>query len=598
VLTGHPAEVAPRTWPELFSHWAGSAPDAIAVEHGRTRLSYRELDGRANQLARYLIDRGVGPDVPVAVAMARSAGLAVAALAIMKAGGAYLPIDPAYPPGRKQFILSDTRPALALVDDPAQLPGTGQAVLADLDLTGYPATAPLVALRPEHLCYVIYTSGSTGTPKGVAVTHAGLAGLARRFRDFVPGPGARVLQLASIGFDGSVWEIGMATLTGGTLVIGDPGDLLAGTPASDITHVTVTPALLAALPATAFPPRATIITASEAATDTLARTWAATHTLVNSYGPTETTVCATGARLAPDRPVTIGSPVPATTVYLLDADLRPVPAGVAGELYIAGSSLARGYLGRPGLTAARFVASPFGGPGRRLYRTGDLARLAADGSLVFLGRGDGQVKVRGFRIEPGEVESALARLPGVGQAVVIAREDRPGDKRLVGYVVPDGPVDLPAVRAALAEALPEYMVPSALVTIAAVPVTVNGKLDRAALPAPGPAAGPGPASAREEIICGLFAGVLGLPRVGAGDDFFELGGHSLLAAQLANRLRAVLGAPAGIRAVFEAPTPRALAARLSERSAGEQLQRPASEPTLTRAVRRRRVLAAQPSMER
>ncbi|MDI5972639.1 amino acid adenylation domain-containing protein [Streptomyces sp. SL13] len=569
------AGVAPATWPDLFERRVAAGPDSPAVEHGDRTLTYGELDARANRLARHLVTRGVGPDVCVAVSMARGVDLAVAQLAVMKAGGAYLPVDPAHPVARRAFMLADTAPALVLVDDPGRVAGLDvePTVISGLDLARYPDSPltdadRLAPLRTANTCYVIYTSGSTGVPKGVCVPHTGVHRMARRHGDYVKGPGARVLQLASIGFDGSVWEMAMALLTGGTLVVGDPERLLTAAPrgeqAAEITHVTVTPSLLAALPAHALPPGAVIITASEACPDALVEAWSTFHTLVNSYGPTETTVCATGTFLRAGEPVTIGGPVAATRVYVLDEALRPVPAGVPGELYVAGPGLARGYVGRTGLTASRFVADPFGGAGERMYRTGDVVRWTAGGDLVFAGRSDDQVKIRGFRIELGEIEAALAARDELSQVAVVVREDRPGDKRLVGYLVPrpGTAVEPDALREALTERLPEYMVPTAFVVVDRLPMTVNGKLDRTALPAPAPGTGPAgraPRDAREAALCALFAELLGVPAVGVDDGFFDLGGHSLLAARLINRVRADLGADLSVRALFEAPTVAGLA---------------------------------------
>ncbi|MFF1838054.1 amino acid adenylation domain-containing protein, partial [Streptomyces sp. NPDC058231] len=566
------AEVPPLTWSEIFDRRVASAPDTPALVHGHDELTYRELDQRANRLARSLIALGVGPEVPVAVCMDRGIDLVVSQLAIAKAGGAYVPVDPGYPLARREFMLDDTQPVAVLVDDPARTEGLSHrpTVLGALDLDGLSSepvtdaerTAPL---RTENTCYVIYTSGSTGRPKGVSVAHTGITRMVRRHHDYVTGPGHRVLQQASIGFDGSVWEIAMALLTGGTLVVADAERLLAARPGSPltegVTHVTVTPSLLSALPVDTLPAGAVIITASEACPDALVETWTARHTLVNSYGPTETTVCATGAFLRPGEPVSIGGPVAATRVYVLDDALRPVVPGVAGELYVAGPGLARGYAGRGGLTASRFVASPFA-VGERMYRTGDVVRWTADGRLMFAGRADDQVKVRGFRIELGEIEAALVTAPGVRHVAVVARADRPGDRRLVAYVVADVEVEAAQLRAHLSDQLPEYMVPSAFVSLDALPMTANGKLDRNALPVPdyGTTAGSrAPRTAAERTLCGLFAGLLELPEVGIDDSFFDLGGHSLLAMRLVNAVRTELGVDLGVRAVFEFPTVAGLA---------------------------------------
>ncbi|MGW0886517.1 amino acid adenylation domain-containing protein, partial [Streptomyces sp. NPDC002671] len=432
-------------------------------------------------------------------------------------------------------------------------------------------------LRMAHPAYVIYTSGSTGRPKGVLVSHTGVASLvAGHIRYFGVGPGHRVGQFASASFDTFGWEWFMALLSGATLVV-VPQERRLGTAlpefltAHRVTHVTLPPAVLATLDEKSIGTDTVLAVAGEACPpETMAR-WARGRTMFNSYGPTETTVDATLWRCDPDAAeVALGSPVINTQVYLLDNHLAPAPPGVNGEMYVSGAGLARGYLGRAALTAERFVANPFGPAGSRLYRTGDQARWTAEGHLVFAGRSDDQVKIRGFRIEPGEIENVLAGHPSVAQAAVIAREDTPGDKRLVAYVVPvDGAATarLPEVLGGLvAERLPEYMVPAAVVVLDELPLTVNKKLDRKALPAPELAAtsttGRAPADAREEILCAVFAQVLGVESVGVDDDFFALGGHSLLAVRLASRVRSALGVDLEIRELFDAPTAAGLAARL------------------------------------
>ncbi|MEU2791084.1 amino acid adenylation domain-containing protein [Streptomyces sp. NPDC007100] len=559
------------TLPELFAEQVARTPDATALVFEDAVLSYRELDARANRLAHWLVAQGVGPEARVALVLSRSVELAVALLAVLKAGGAYVPVDPAYPAERRAFVLADTAPVLAL-----------DAEAVRQDLSAYPDTAPATGLRPAHPAYVIHTSGSTGTPKGVVVSHTGLAALATsQAEHFAVTEESRVLQFASPSFDASVSEMCVTWLSGAALVMAPgerllPGagleELLAG---QHVTHATLPPSVLAALPPQAtLPGVASLVVAGEACPADLVERWSAGRRMVNAYGPTEATVCASvgeplSGRVAPS----LGAPIGDVRLFVLDALLRPVPDGGAGELYLAGSGLARGYLGRSALTAERFVACPFGPAGARMYRTGDLVRRRSDGGLEFVGRADDQVKVRGHRVEPGEVEQALGAHPAVRQAAVAAHADhRTGDLRLTGYVVPTSDAARQTLAADLRRnllaRLPEHLVPSVITVLDALPLTPNGKVDRKALPAPDPAragAGAGaraPRSPQEEILCELYADLLGVTKVGIDDSFFALGGHSLLATRLVSRVRAVLGVELPVAALFEAPTVEALVERL------------------------------------
>ncbi|WP_326799894.1 amino acid adenylation domain-containing protein [Streptomyces sp. NBC_01808] len=543
--------------PQLFVRQVRRTPDATAVVADGTTVTYRELNARANRLAHALAARGVGPEEVVALVLPRTPELVVAVLGVLKAGAAYLPVDPAYPEARKAYMLGDARPAL-VIDDPR--------MVAELS-HGWPDTAPDLAADPRHPAYVIYTSGSTGRPKGVAVTHTGIASLGRTHAEHLGvDPNSRVLQFASPGFDAFTWEVCAALLSGAALVFAPPDGLRAAL--DDVTHATVPPSALAAA-ADPGARVATLVVAGEPCPPGLVARWAPRRRMLNAYGPTETTVCTTiSAPLAPsDTSPPIGRVIPGTRVYVLNGLLRPVPPGTAGELYVAGPSLARGYLHRPALTAERFVADPYGPAGTRMYRTGDVVRWRADGQLEYVGRADRQVKVRGFRIEPGEVEAGLTAIPGVTQAAVVARPDPHGDLRLVAYVVAgDGGTDPHRLREHLRERLPGHLVPSAFVMLGELPLTPNGKLDRDVLPEPDeqPAASLGrvPRTPREHVLCELFADVLGVPQIGADTDFFAASGHSLQAIRLVARIRTALGADLALSALFEAPTPARLAARL------------------------------------
>ena len=609
--------VDPASVVERFEARVAAVPAGPAVEFGGDlagasgldeSVSYARLNERANRLARLLLERGVGAERYVALALPRSVDMVVAAWAVLKAGAAFVPIDPRHPADRIRFMLADSRPACLVTSaelgpvgglvektgcDGAGPPvivledGPTRAALAALpagDLTDGERGGPI---SPRHPAYLIYTSGTTGTPKAVVVEHGSLAHLAATQIDwFGLGPGHRVLQLASAGFDVAVWELCVTLLSGATLVV-PPGPLAGAELAAAlrdrrITHAAMSPSALGSVPPGSFPDLRTLIAGSEACPEELVARWAPGRLMVNAYGPTETTVCATmsaalslselsGAGVPP-----IGRPIANTRVYVLDDHLNPAPHGVVGELYVAGIGLARGYLGRPELTAERFVACPFGEPGTRMYRTGDLVRWTSDGQLVFVGRADEQVKLRGFRIEPGEVEAVLARHGDVGQVAVVVREDRPGRQRLVAYPVPLPGRCLVAreLREHAARSLPEHMVPALVVPLERLPLTPNGKLDRAALPAPeitAPGEGREPGTPTEQILTELFAEVLAMPAVGMDDNFFELGGDSLLATRLTARVRDVLGVELPVRAMFDAPTPARVVARLHLDTRGEGL---------------------------
>ncbi|MGX7674586.1 amino acid adenylation domain-containing protein [Plantactinospora sp. DSM 117369] len=588
----------PRTFPELFAEAVERFGDQPAVEYEGTRLTYRQLAERAERLAGVLAARGIGAEDVVAVVTPRSAEFVVAVLGVMRAGAAYLPIDPQYPAARIQYLFRDAKPVAVVtagtttapVGDLAHRVGVPHLALTDDLLATAPGVPAPTPPDVAHPAYVIYTSGSTGLPKGVVVPHAGLASLAGAFVErLVVTPCDRVLQFASPSFDAVVPEMCMGLLTGATFVLAPQERLRPGEPLTSlladggITHVILPPSALTVMRPAEVPGRVTILVAGEACPPDLVARWAPGRRMVNGYGPTETTVCATmSVPMCTDAP--IGTPIWNAGVYVLDARLRPVPDGVPGELYVSGIGLARGYLGRHGLTAERFVADPFAttaeddsaagkvGPGARMYRTGDLAQWRPDGALEFLGRVDDQVKVRGHRIELGEVEAALSRLDGVGQAVV-ALWPGSADPRLVGYLrAADGrSLDTDALRNALVEELPAHLVPAVLVQLDSFPLTPSGKIDRQALPAPyadRPASTAATAGTeREAALCAVFADVLQVPEVGVDGDFFRLGGHSLLAARLVRRINEEFGADLGIEAVFNAPTVRRLAARLGDRPA-------------------------------
>ncbi|MFE9422583.1 amino acid adenylation domain-containing protein [Kitasatospora sp. NPDC006697] len=606
-----PTEAHRPMLPELFEAQAARTPTALAVADGHEAVDYAELNARANRLAHRLIAEGIGPERIVAVALPRSVDLVVALLAVLKAGGAYLPIDPGHPADRLAYTLADAAPTALLTDTPTSrlLPPTTAEVI-DLDLPDgarRPATDPGRAPEPRHPAYALYTSGSTGRPKGIVVPHGALAAFLAAMRRVVPlGPRDRLLAVTTAAFDIAALEFFLPLLGGAGVVVAGPEQARDAAALADLrarfgaTVLQATPSLWSAL--LAERPQALrglrMLVGGEALPARLAREMTATGAeVVNLYGPTETTIWSTVQRIGPADagPPPIGRPIEGTAVHVLDGGLRAVAVGVAGELYIAGAGLARGYLGRPGLTAERFLADPFGAPGSRMYRTGDLVRWNAAGELEYLGRTDHQVKVRGFRVELGEIEAALTGHPAVARAAAVVREDRPGDQRITAYAVavPGRDVSPAELRRVAVERLPGFMVPSAFVVLAEFPLTPNGKLDRAALPAPvaeGRLVGRGPRTEREEVLCRLFAEVLGEASVGAEEDFFALGGHSLLVTRLVGRVRVALGVSLPVAAVFRHPTPAALAAVLH----GDREDR----PPLVRAAGAVEVVPLSPAQRR
>ena len=574
--------------PELFEARVKDSPDAVAVVFDGLEVSYGQLNGRANRLARLLAERGVGPESLVAILLSRSVDLIVALLAVLKAGGAYLPIDPDYPTDRITYMLGDARPTVLLTCDslqgkvPAPLPP--KVVLDDAGITSLLAglhdteltdADRVDVLRPEHPAYVIYTSGSTGRPKGVVIRHEGVVNYLTYALEAYPGLGTSVLFHASAAFDTTVTTTLGALATGGSIYLAALDESLPHILAdSRLALLKVTPGHLPLLDTLGdtFGPTELLMVGGEALQSTALHRWRQTHPgvdVVNSYGPTETTVACTDYHIhagheLPDGIVPIGRPLPNTRLYVLDPYLQPVPPGVAGELYIAGAQLARGYLNRPTLSAERFIANPHGAPGERMYRTGDLARWQYTGTLEYLARTDHQVKIRGYRIEIAEIEKALTTHHSIAETAAAVREDTPGDKRLIAYLVPmpDTTLDIPALYAHLSTILPDYMLPTAIVALDTLPLTINGKLDRNALPAPEYTTRhnhQAPTNPREELVCQTFTETLGVNHIGIHDNFFELGGHSLLAVTLVERLRE-RGLPVDVRAVFLTPTPDGIAA--------------------------------------
>nr|QEO75075.1 condensation domain-containing protein [uncultured bacterium] len=569
--TGH--EVTPATLPELFFRQVSRTPDAPALaEHG-VEISYAELGRRVDNFAAVLAGRGIGKGSLVAIVMPRSIDLVVAILAVVRAGAAYVPIEPDYPAERIRFTFEDAKPALVITTPEIALPGGPEQIFVSYDRNVAFEAPELAPLDPV---YVIYTSGSTGRPKGVVIEHGPLNLYLSYAAEMYPSVAGRTLLHSPVAFDLTVTSLLAPLVTGGCVQV---AALAEGEDVVRPTFLKVTPAhmsLLLALPEE-FSPTDELVVGGEALTSEVVRQWLVRNpgaTVINEGGATEATVGCVVERVRVTDPLAPGE-VPVgrgtwnTQLYVLDDALQPVPQRVRGELYIAGDMLAQGYLNRPGLTASRFVANPFGSG--RLYRTGDYARWNAFGRLEYMGRVDDQVKVRGYRVELGEVETAVLSASGVARATVIVREDNPGDRRLTAYVVaePGVVVDPQGIRDEVAVSLPEYMVPAAVLVLDELPLTGNGKVNRSALPAPdwgATAGGRAPRTPREEILCGLFAEVLGVTEVGIDDDFFDLGGHSLLVTKLVSRVRESLSVEVSIRQLFETPTVAGLAAALGTAS--------------------------------
>jgi amino acid adenylation domain-containing protein len=582
---------------QLFEDQVNLTPDAVAVEFENEQLSYTDLNIRANRLAHYLRLAGVVPDQLVGICVERSLEMVIGLMGILKAGGAYVPLDPTYPRERLTYMLSDARPRILLTQEHLKkgLPHSSAEVIS-LDgeyaqLHQYPShnlESTTLGAKSNNLAYVIYTSGSTGQPKGAMNEHRGVVNRLRWMQERYRLEDAdRVIQKTPFSFDVSVWEFFWPLLAGARLVVAvpeghrDPGYLRGLVERSNVTTMHFVPSMLQSFLESLQPGqcqclRHVVCSGEELPVSLQNQVFERLPNvrLSNLYGPTEAAVDVTAwecRREAAASRVPIGAPITNIQMYVLNQSLRPLPVGVIGELYIGGVGVGRGYLNRPELTADRFVASPFsGGEGARLYKTGDLGFWRADGNLEYLGRADGQVKIRGFRIELGEIETRLAQQPDIKQAVVLAREDVPGDKRLVAYVVPRDPAafaqgDAPALlRAYLADRLPEQLIPSAFVLLPALPLSPNGKLDRRALPAPTSVGSSildqeEPSGPIEEALAEMWNAVLKVDRIGRRDDFFALGGHSLLATRVITRLEQKFNVDVTVRAIYENPTLRELA---------------------------------------
>ncbi len=566
------------TVPQVFESFVRAGGENTAAEFEDSKLSYGALNVRANQLANYLLSSGLQKDQIVGISLPRSLNIPVAILGILKAGGAFLSIDPAYPKDRISYMLEDSglKFLITLEEMLESLPVNGTPVIClDRDsekISAQDAQNLPQPILPDNLAYVIYTSGSTGKPKGTMLAHKGLINLSQaQQKAFSITRASKILQFASLSFDASVWETAMALLNGATLVLADQETLASGQGLASVLReqqvstVTLPPSVLAVMPHEELPDLKTIITAGEKCTADLVQRWGSNRQFVNAYGPTETTVCASMFETSPedDREPPIGKPIDNFQLFVLDTNWQPTALGVPGELCIAGKGLARGYLNRPDLTAEKFIPNPFSQqPGARLYRSGDLVRWLPDGNMEFLGRIDHQVKVRGFRIELGEIEAVLTNFPKIRDAAVLAREDNPGDQRLVAYYVSeDGEAtDINELRTHLKQQVPDYMVPSVFMHLESMPLSPTGKIDRKALPVPEISRDVlanefiAPRNADEEKLAQIVCELLGLEKVGINDNFFDLGGHSLLATKFMSRIRDSFQVELPLRKFFEAPT--------------------------------------------
>jgi amino acid adenylation domain-containing protein len=605
-----------RSIHQVFAGQAEQSPDRIALIGAEDQLSYGELERRANQLGRYLQRLGVGPEVAVGLCLERSVEMVVALLGTLKAGGAYLPLDPEYPLERLSFMLEDAGVGVVVTrrELEERLPAFwGQTVSPDFvfmddeweRIAEESESEPETEVEAGNLAYLIYTSGSTGRPKGVMVAHNGLCNLAEAQKEAFGLCGSetqsRVLQFASFSFDASVSEVFSTLAAGGSLVVYGrermmPGeDLKRVLREEQITAVTLPPTALGVTEEAGLDELQTVIAAGEACPPEVVERWGKGRRFLNAYGPTEASVCASIGKIEAggDRRPTIGTPIANTQIYILDGEMNPAPAGVRGDLYISGVGVARGYSGRPGLTAERFLPNVFSDEGgERLYWTGDVCRYRPDGKIEFVGRADDQVKVRGYRIELGEVETVLNEQPGVKQSAVVASEDERGGKRLLGYVVGEVGVTAAELKRRLRERAPEFMIPDAIILLDEMPITANGKIDRKRLPQlkeAGREAGGEYVGARtpvEEMLLGIFGELLKLDRVGARDNFFDIGGHSLLATQVVSRVRDVFGVVIEVRNIFEDATAEALAGRIEAGiRSGERPKSGEESPSLVRAPR-------------